>query len=472
MKRILKYLLWALAAYLLYVVVTGVLPFARQPRVAEEDRYAAGDFYGSAPCCDRVALVEEPRTGLAARLFLMSQARETLDVSYYALQMDSTTDLFLGALLDAADRGVRVRLLVDGFAGGLTHLHPVYARAIGAHPNITLRLYNPPDPLRPWTFNGRLHDKYILIDDKLVLLGGRNIGDRYFGPEGYGAGLSIDRDVLVYNTAYASGGRESVLFAVRDYMDGIWTGENVTQPFDRDSGGSAALREQLTADFRALRAQQPSLFDTQVDFAAGTFAANKVTFVHNGADIGPKAPAVAQALKEALGAARESCVLQSPYVVPGEDLCALLAQLAAGPADCRVLTNSLASTPNLPAFSAYVQGRQSLLDTGAAFYEYQSDDAIHAKTYIVDGRLSAVGSFNLDPRSTYLDTELLLFIDSEDFAADLLAVQQRYFDRSLQVGPVGEYLPRDGVEAVPVSTFKRVLVSAVGFLGRPLRFLV
>ena len=165
-------------------------------------------------------------------------------------------------------------------------------------------------------------------------------------------------------------------------------------------------------------------------------------------------------------------MLQSPYVVPGEDLCALLAQLAAGPADCRVLTNSLASTPNLPAFSAYVQGRQSLLDTGAAFFEYQSTDAIHAKTYVVDGRLSAVGSFNLDPRSTYLDTELLLFIDSEDFAADLLAVQQRYFDRSLQVGPGGEYLPRDGVEAVPVSTFKRVLVSAVGFLGRPLRFLV
>ena len=114
--------------------------------------------------------------------------------------------------------------------------------------------------------------------DKLVLLGGRNIGDRYFGPEGYGAGLSIDRDVLVYNTAYPSGGRESVLFDVRDYMDGIWAGENVTQPFDRDSGGSAALREQLSADFRALRAQHPSLFDTQVDFAARTFAANKVTF--------------------------------------------------------------------------------------------------------------------------------------------------------------------------------------------------
>lgn len=385
MRRIPRVLLTAAAVFLLYVFCTGVFPFARHPELPEAEIPAADAYLGTEPCVDRVALVETPEKGLSARICLLSQAEHTIDLSYYTIHMGDTTDVFLGAILDAADRGIRVRILVDGMFGGLTASNKAAAEAIGSHPNITLRLYNPPDLLRPWTFNCRLHDKYILIDGKLLLLGGRNIGDKYFAPEGFTGLCSLDRDVMVYNTGCESGTEHSVLYAVRDYMNGIWSGNDVQEPFSRPTGRGEAERERQVA--------------------------------------------------------------------------------------CRILTNSQGTSPNLPAFTAYLNDRADLLGTGVELCEYQGCDAIHAKSYLVDGRVAAVGSFNLDPRSTYLDTELLLVIDSEPFAQRLAAVQEDYFAEGLALDSSGSYLP-GGVSPQPVSTGKRVLTGLLSLPIRLFRYLV
>lgn len=115
MKKIRKILCIAIVLYLAYFLCTGVFPFLRVQPVSEE--FAATveptDFYGAAPCMDRVALIEAPEAGLAARLHILDEAEERIDVSYYAIHMGESTAVFLGALLDAADRGVSVRILVD-----------------------------------------------------------------------------------------------------------------------------------------------------------------------------------------------------------------------------------------------------------------------------------------------------------------------------------------------------------------------
>lgn len=254
--KVKKYI-WSAAAvlvlYVFYILCTGVFPYGRQKAVSEDfaSSISAGNFYGDSPCTDRAALVESPTEGFETRLHILDGAKERVDVSYYAMHMGESTDLFLGALLDAADRGVKVRVLVDGQFGGLTGTKRSYAEAIGAHPNIELKLYNQPNLLRPWTFNGRLHDKYIIVDDELLLLGGRNIGDKYFAMGSYEKPLSYDRDVLVYNTAGAEA--DSVLFDVRDYMDALWYGEEVREPFSADSKRGAESGGSLrhgTPDFR------------------------------------------------------------------------------------------------------------------------------------------------------------------------------------------------------------------------------
>lgn len=469
MKRVLRVLLSVAAVYLLYVFCTGVFPFSRQPELPEAEIPAAEDYLGSELCVDRVALVETPEEGLSTRICLLSQAERTIDLSYYAMHMGETTDVFLGAILDAADRGVQVRILVDGMFGGLTASNRADAEAIGSHPNITLRLYNRPDPLRPWTFNGRLHDKYILIDDKVLLLGGRNIGDKYFSPEDFTGLCSLDRDVLVYNTGWESGNRSSVLFAVRDYMDSIWNGDNVQEPFDRPTDRGTAEQERLLRCYYTAAAGIDSL--PPMDLEACTLPANRITFLHNDTGIGPKPPTVARSLFALLSSAERSVTLQSPYVIASENLLPVLSDLAERQISCRILTNSSGTSPNLPAFTAYLNNRASLLGTGTEVWEYQGSDAIHAKSYLVDGRIAAVGSFNLDPRSTYLDTELLLVIDSKSFAAQLAAVQERYFDESLALDSSGGYLPGN-VTPQPVSTVKRILTGLLSLPIRLFRYLV
>lgn len=457
------YIRIAVVLYLVYVLCTGIFPFFRSRSVSDAfaASVSASGFYGDTPCTDRVALVEYPSESFDTRIHILDEARERVDVSYYAMHMGESTDLFLGALLDAADRGVQVRVLVDGQFGGLTRFHRSYAAAIGAHPNIELKLYNPPNILKPWTWNGRLHDKYIIVDDRLLLLGGRNIGDKYFAAEGYDKPLSYDRDVLIYNTAWADGDTGSVLFDIRNYMDGLWNGGDVSQPFSEDTGRGAGKRQALRAKFARFRAGNPSLFDhTGDDYEAWTYSANRVTFFHNDTQIGPKEPKVGYVLGTLLLEAKESVILQSPYVILDSPLEELLNALGEKEIDAAILTNSVASSPNPTACTAYLGDRNAILETGIHLWEYQGEHSIHAKTYLIDDRMAIVGSYNLDPRSAYIDTELMLAIDSAEFTRHLKQVQDEYRRQALEAGG-GACPPGPDREARPVPLSKWVMLCAL-----------
>ena len=450
-----KYIKAAVILYLAYVLCTGVLPYVRCKSVS--DTFAASvstsAFYSDMPCTDRVALVEYPAEGFETRIHILDEARERIDVSYYAMHMGESTDLFLGALLDAADRGVHVRILVDGQFGGLTCFHRSYATALGAHPNIELKLYNPPNALKPWTWNGRLHDKYIIIDDRLLLMGGRNIGYKYFATEGYDRALSYDRDVLIYNTAQE--GSSSVLFDVRGYMDSLWGSKNVCQPFSEETKRGAAKRQALRTKYAQFRDDNPSLFDhTSDDYEARTYAANCITFLHNDTQIGPKEPKVGYVLGRLLMNAENSVVLQSPYIILDPMLKDVLSEIGNKPINARILTNSVASSPNPIACTAYWGDRSTILRTGVSVWEYQGNHSIHAKSYLIDKRLTVVGSYNLDPRSAYLDTELMLAIDSPEFAAHFEQVQAGYFRQSLEVSDSNGNAAEAYIKAQPVSVAK------------------
>ena len=469
-RRIWPVLRAVLLIFLALVVFTAILPYWFPPKLPEEEKAAfdPAAFYGDAPCGDRVALVETPSDGLAARMQLLGEAQHTLDISYYGMPMGETTDQFLAGVLAAAERGVQVRILVDGASGGLTWFHPDYARALGAHPNIQLKIYNPPSPLAPWTYNGRLHDKYILADGRLLLLGGRNIGDRYFGAPSYEKPLSLDRDVLVYSTGWQPGQPDvpgSAAEQVRAYMDSIWDSHAAHQPFERDSAGAARVREKLLALADTLPQTVPQ------DWPALTLPAARITLLHNGGDPGPKAPAVAWQLGQLLLSGKESVLLQSPYIVPDGPMMDLLTALGRTVPDCTILTNSLSCSPNLPAFSCYRASRSRIREQIPSLMEYQGPDALHAKTYLIDGRLALIGSYNMDPRSSYIDTELLLAIDSPALAQVLQAELDGYLSGSLQVGPQGGYLPGPAAEA-PAGPLKTGLARLLGLVLVPFRALV
>ena len=457
-------ILGVLAFYLVYACLTAVVPAMLRKPVSPDfsASVSASDFYGDEACADRVALVETPAEGFDSRLHILDEATERIDVSYYAMHMGQTTDLFLGALLDAADRGVQVRIVVDAQFGGLTGSNAGYAAALGAHPNVALKVYNPINVLKPWTWNGRLHDKYILIDNRLLLLGGRNIGDKYFDPAGYEKQLSLDRDVLIYNTAWESENQDSVLFRVRAYMDEVWNSEDSHLVFQKDTSKGTAQRQALLAAYRDFRAERPALFDhAEDDYQAWTYPANRVTFIHNDTHIGIKEPKAGYILGTLLMGAEKSVRLQSPYVILDPMLKEQLAQIGSKQIDARILTNSAGSSPNPIACAAYHGDRAGILKSGVSLWEYQGENTIHAKSYVIDDRMTVIGSYNLDPRSAYLDTELLLAIDSPEFTRHFQQVQDTYFQQSLEVTAQGQYETNPDVAVRPVPVFKWFLIYAL-----------
>ena len=207
-------------ALLLYVLVFGFFIFLFDKEVSEAYRanHPVERFYSNQVGADRALLIDEPRDSAIVRVNMIEMAKESLDISYYSMISGKVTNTFWGLLLEAADRGVRVRIILDGIANGMKSDKKGILYAIEKHPNIELKFYEPINILKPWTLNNRLHDKYIIADEQIAVIGGRNIGDRFMVPNGYKGEVTFDRDVILYN----KGKQGSVIQELSAYFNVVY----------------------------------------------------------------------------------------------------------------------------------------------------------------------------------------------------------------------------------------------------------
>jgi phosphatidylserine/phosphatidylglycerophosphate/cardiolipin synthase-like enzyme len=406
-----------------------------------------------------VHALEEGDVSMIARAWLTEAAERTIDVQYFIFTADNVGLIAVDHLLRAADRGVRVRLLVDDFmleADGKALL------ALDAHPNLEIRLYNPttnigkklPAKLANLAtdfrgFNQRMHNKTFIVDGQVVITGGRNIADEYFD---YDHEYNFrDRDVLLLGGASAD---------VQRSFEEFWT-NTLSVPV-----ASLLLPSVVAADtatmYRYLHdyacdphnfwpqvreriTQVPVAFDRMRDSGALVWS-DSVTFVTDapGKNAGTEGlgggGASTEALIRLVRNARKSVTIQSPYLVTTPVSQELFRDAIARGVRVRILTNSLASTDNLDAFSGYQRERDELLRIGIEIYEFKPDAAVrrqvmtgalqttlnyapifglHAKSMVVDDAIAVIGTFNLDPRSANLNTECLAVIRDARVAGDL-----------------------------------------------------
>jgi cardiolipin synthase C len=382
--------------------------------------------------------IPDPNEAFAARALLAGAADKSLDVQYYIWRDDQTGRLLFDALRTAARRGVRVRLLLDD--NGVAGLDDTLA-ALDAHPNIEVRLYNPfahRGGMRALGYvtdfariNRRMHNKSFTADNLATIVGGRNVGNEYFG-----AGnetLFEDLDVLAVGRAV---GEVSAAF------DLYWNSASAfpVSRLLRDAGKEGAAR--LEADFAAARADPRSvqyvraLRDTALvrELLTGSLPLDWTEARLLRDDPAKTLDATGRTdvllLPELLRSTvqpKRSFDLISPYFVPGEEGTAALAALARSGVAVRVLTNSLEATDVGAVHAGYAKRREALLRGGVRLYELRrsaeqvrapgkragsSSASLHAKTFAFDRRSTFVGSFNFDPRSALLNTEMGLLIDS------------------------------------------------------------
>ncbi len=416
-----------------------------------------------------VLVLDKGEESLLARAWLANHAQKSIEVQYFIWSTDNIGILATEALLRAAERGVKVRVIVDDL---LIDAPDKSLLALALHPNIEICIYNPQHSVgTPFHtrainvvtdfrgVNQRMHDKTFIVDGKVAITGGRNMADEYFD---YDHKYNFrDRDILVLG---------SVVHDIQKSFDRFWKSD-LSVPVEQRFDGIGLFKKSLSVndnevveiyeklhtyaqsqenfepEVRHAITNIPNAFNelaqkviwTQAEFISDIPGKNKNQIALDGG--GLSTTALADLIKEA----KEEIYIQSPYLVMSNDAYWLFKKLKERGVKINISTNSLASTDNLQAFSGYRNQRQALIEMGLNIYEYQPYPAIqqqlleryselkdkqpvfaiHAKTMVIDSRIVYIGTYNLDPRSENLNTEVGVIVNNEPLAR---FVQNRIYE--------------------------------------------
>ena len=473
--RILRGLLLVVLTMMVFTTVASYLPFARTPVLEDrsEIEARAEAMQHDVATADRAAILESSTAALDERIRMMARAeREIIITTYECHDGESTRDL-MAVACHMARQGVRVRFLADGIAGRMDIMPNALFRAVAHCPNVEIRFYNLVSPWTPWRHMGRMHDKYVIADDFAYLLGGRNMYDGFLGDYPTHRHYSQDREALVYNGARGTPeSGSSSLSALKDYFEDMWSlpETSVYAPAAPKPGELEADLAQLEARFQRIRAEKPELF-AEADYESMTLSTAGIWLVSNPITIYAKQPVVFAQLCALMARAKEDVVIHSPYAVLNDDMRDALSAIAAK-APVTLMINAVENGANVVGSSDYLYHKQDVLSTGVEILEYAGGISYHGKSVAIDGDLSVIGSYNLDLRSTYVDTELMLVIRGEAVNARLREHMEALHADCLRVIDAEHSEHRPGLTVDPLSMGRRIALRVLGALLQPFRNLV
>lgn len=481
MKKLLNWkrcLVLFVLAIVLYLIIGMMVPFWNMKEVSEEYKksFDVSQFYGDEESVDRAAIVESSMDALDERIRLINKAEETIIMSTFDMRPGESTRDVLCMLQEAADRGVKVKILVDGISGLIRMEGKDLFYAVSANPNIEIKIYNMPNPLKPWTIHGRMHDKYLIIDDDYYLLGGRNTFDYFLG-DYIEDDKSLDREVLIYNTAGGTGrSHESSLFQVEDYFNEIWN-MDVCRDFHEDSSllDKKGVQDEVNAlkeRYAQIKKDKAELFESDSHYDDITVPVNKATLVSNPKGIYGKEPVVWYELEQLMKNADEKVIIHTPYAVLSDEMYEGLEEISSKDIECTMMLNSVENGDNFVASSDYLLHKDRIIDTNVQLYEYDGGDSYHGKSILVDDNITVIGSYNLDLRSTYVDTELMLVVNSKELNADLAGKMDSLQQKARKVLDEKNYEVPDGLVVADVPFWKRIAWAVTGVALQPFRVLV
>ncbi|MBS7007758.1 phospholipase D family protein [Anaerostipes sp.] len=450
-STILKRILFLILIVILYEAVGACLPFAFQKPVSDsyKNKVDVSAFRGTGKTKERAGIVETNKGALDTRLAMIREAKKSIVISTFDIREGKSTDDTFAALLDAAGRGVKVQILVDGLYGMLHMNGKTVFQAAGSHPNLEIKFYNEPDFLKPWTINGRLHDKYVVADGSILLMGGRNMFDYFIGDDSRGS-IGYDREVLLY-----SQNKKGAIPQVLSYFQKLWESSDCKTVFNGSSSGKKVKTEikYLSSRYEKIKKQIPE----KTNWAKKTIPVKKASFVTNPTHIGNKEPYVWYTMQQLMLTAKKDVTIQTPYAVFSKDMYQGMEELTSKVPSVEMLVNSTAAGDNFIASSDYTMNRPKVLKTGAQVYEFFGDHSCHGKSIAIDNDLSVIGSYNFDMRSTYLDTETMLILEGQELNRELRGHMDRLKSQSLQVNADGTYVPKQGVHKKELTTSKKLI---------------
>jgi putative cardiolipin synthase len=432
-------------------------------------------------------LLDSAESAMGSRLALIDSAQRTLDLQYYAIHGDKSSETLLQRLRDAARRGVRVRVLIDDF--NLVGKDAQVLR-LAFEPNVQIRLFNPLSGSRVsligriFTSLGdveriqkRMHNKLFIADNAMGITGGRNLGDAYFGTGGgqnfldldvLAAGrvvrdmsVSFDRywnDELAYPMQKLVSAEDLERLRTMPAASGPAPADGTQQPVKPALPAPTASSVMPDVTPTAAIGDEPPAMDLRavpLVWAPSFLMVDQPGKIGPGDDEADAGETVVDGLLTLMEQARQDVVIVSPYFVPGPAMMDVFGRIRAKGVRVRVLTNSLASNDAPVAHAGYARYRKELIALGVELHEMRADQegtaagsgsaartsrggskgsasnsSLHSKAVIIDGRLAVIGSMNLDLRSQRKNSEVALLIRSGTISQQLV----RQFDTTIAQG--------------------------------------
>lgn len=438
-----------------------------------------------------VYVLEDGSGSMVARAWLSEYAEKTIDIQYFIFSTDNVGLIACDYLIRAANRGVKIRIIVDDI---MVDADIQDILTFNSHENITVKIYNPGVNLDKNIFNKiekfatdfrsanqRMHNKTFIVDGKVVITGGRNIADEYFD---YDHEYNFrDRDILLLgketgkvNNSFIKFWDSSLCKNVSNIIDDKPQNISSENRFNNlheyacnpDNFWPQIRKRiaELPATFNAIKKSGNLIWVEDVHFISDAPGKNDGINGLGGGGI------TTSALIDLVKNAKSSVDIQTPYLITTELSQNLFREAVERGVKIRILTNSLASTDNVEAFSGYQKDRKKILKTGVRIFEFRPDAAertkimtgelqktldhkpifgLHAKSMVIDKKITVIGTFNLDPRSANLNTECIVIVHSDKISEGVLIGMEEEFKPGNSWETTLEYNPDS-----EVSNYKRL----------------
>lgn len=452
---------------LLYFILGAWLPFLihMQPSKEFQKQFNAEEVKSDNKGTEWVSYVTDNQKAMEYRFHMCEDAKSELIFSTFDFNADDAGKDMMAMLLHAANRGVKVRIIIDGISGMLDVKGNSYFQAIASNENITLKIYNPVNLMLPWKVECRMHDKYLISDDRMYLLGGRNTMNLFLGD--YEGGKNEDTELFVQEEKEKEG---TSIEQLQQYFEKIWAYKGAKKQKKKETKKIKAAREELETRYEAVK-KNYNLTSAQKLYQDGKMETNKITLLSNPIEAKNKKNELWYCLSEIMKTGKQISVY-TPYVILSKDMEKDIKEICNSAKQVEFFINDPNKGANPWGCTDYLNQKQKLLNLGLQMREYRRDHSLHTKNIVIDDRISIVGSMNFDMRSAYLDTELMLVVDSKELNAKIRnkIEDDKTYCKSIKKGE--DYQYGSHYKEKELDTKKKVMYQILRILIRSIRCLL
>ena len=460
-----RYIKWAFLAFILVYIGAATIPYIPHKEVNETYKTSIQQtaFYADKTGTERVDYIDDNTDALLYRLHMIEEAQNEIILSTFDFNADDAGKDMMAALLHAAQRNVKVKVIVDGISGFLDMRGNSYFKALASHENIEVKVYNSINLLTPWKLQARLHDKYVIVDDKMYVLGGRNTMNLFLGE--YMEEKNIDRELFVYETQE---NKNASIHQLKDYFNSVWNLSDSKQyTCEKINKKIEESMHQLEERYKKLQKQYPDAYK-KWNYEQKTIETDKITLLSNPIEAENKEPYMWYAITQLIKQGNDTTIV-TPYIICGKEMYRDLTNLTKQKKKIDIITNDVASGANPWGCSDYLNQKKKIWNTGVQVYEYMGEHSSHTKALLIDDEMNLVGSYNMDMRSTYQDTELMLAVDSKELNKQMRQEVEENKTYSKTMGKDGEYFYGKNYVPKELGIGKKIMYSIFRIITVPIR---